>query len=156
MSKRYRSVGWAREGARGVARIATAIAVAIGAGACSVGPGRDDPAEITGSIPKRSAAGSPLSTDLDVEDWRRAKGALAIALDPQGNGGVVKWENPETETSGTFTPVAQPYVKENEICRAFVATIVFPGRTSSLQGTGCRVAAGEWEIGDVRPWRKQG
>ena len=113
--------------------------------------GEDGPA-VTGSIPRSDV--SPLSADLGQEDWRRAKGALAIALDPQGNGSAVKWENPESEIGGTFTPVAQPFVKQNEICRAFIAVIAFPGRSSSLQGTACKLSADEWQIREVRPWRK--
>ena len=114
--------------------------------------GEDERPISTGSIGRIET--SPLSPDLGQEDWRRAKGALAIALDPQGSGAAVKWDNPDSEASGTFTPVAQPYVKQNEICRAFLATITQPGRSSSLQGTACRLAADDWTLQDVKPWRK--
>ena len=138
-------------------RAAVAAMLAGALAACSLTPPGlpDDGVGVTGAI--RRADGSqvsPLSADLGQEDWRRAKGALAIALDPQGSGAAVKWDNPDTEIGGTFTPVAQPFVQANEICRAFLATIVLPGRTSSLQGTGCRVSAEDWQIKDVRPWRK--
>jgi surface antigen len=112
----------------------------------------DERVETTGSIGRTD--GSPLSPDLGQEDWRRAKGALAIALDPQGNGSAVKWDNPESGIGGTVTPVAQPFVKQNEVCRTFIATIDFPGRTSSLQGTACKPSSDEWQIHEVRPWRK--
>ncbi len=125
--------------------------VAAGLAACSVSA-PEDRADTTGALGR--AVVSPLSPDLGQEDWRRAKGALAIALDPQGSGAAVKWDNPDTEASGTFTPVAQPFVKADEICRAFLAAIAFPGRSSSLQGTACRPSAEQWEIREVRPWRK--
>lgn len=146
MSRREVSTAWGRAFA--------AAGLALSLGACSiVVPGStEDAVETTGSLRKPDV--SPLSPDLGQEDWRRAKGSLAIALDPQGSGAAVKWDNPDSEVRGTFTPVAQPYVKANEICRAFLATIVFPGRESSLQGTACRISADDWEIREVKPWRK--
>lgn len=123
-------------------------------GGCSVtpSPSSDSRVETTGSIARSGV--TVLSADLGQEDWRRAKGALATALDPQGNGAPVKWDNPDSEIGGTFTPVAQPFVKADEICRVFIATITFPGRTSSLQGTACKLSADEWQLREVRPWRK--
>lgn len=97
---------------------------------------------------------SPLSPDLGQEDWRRAKGALAVALDPHGNGSAVAWDNPDTTLKGSFTPVGQPFVTNDEICRAFLATIAGQLSASSLQGTACRPSGGEWAIKDVKPWKK--
>lgn len=108
--------------------------------------------ETTGSLAKKPV--SPLSGDLGTEDWRRARGAMGIALDPQGNGSSVAWDNPETGIKGNFTPAGQPFVKSDEICRAFRATILGQSATSSLQGTACRPSGGEWAIKDVKPWRK--
>ncbi|MDB5589656.1 RT0821/Lpp0805 family surface protein [Enterovirga sp.] len=152
---RYKAGFDVGEAYRWASRVLTAATSAVLLSACSVAVGglSDERVETTGSITRPEAA-SPLSPDLGQEDWRRARGALAIALDPQGNGSAVKWDNPDSEIGGTFTPVAQPFVRDNEICRSFIATITFPGRTSSLQGTGCRLSADEWRIVDVRPWRK--
>lgn len=97
---------------------------------------------------------SPLSPDLGEEDWRRAKAALAVALDPQGSGSQVSWDNPDTTLKGTFTPVGQPFVKSDEICRAFLATIAGQASQSSLQGTACRPSGSEWAIKDVKPFKK--
>lgn len=154
MSERYRRWPGRREGGRWCRRVACLAVAALTAGCSVAGPGLsdDDGPVATGSIARVDV--SPLSPDLGQEDWRRAKGSLAIALDPQGNGSAVKWDNPDSEVSGTFTPVAQPYVRANEICRAFLATIAFPGRTSSLQGTACRLSGDEWRLQDVKPWRR--
>jgi surface antigen len=108
--------------------------------------------ETTASIMPRIV--SPLSPELGAEDWRRAKGALAVALDPQGSGSSVSWDNPDTEIKGNFAPVGQPFVKTDEICRAFLATVVTRETTRSLQGTACRPSGGEWTVKDVKPWRK--
>jgi surface antigen len=110
-------------------------------------------AETTSSImPARFV--SPLSPELGAEDWRRAKGALAVALDPQGSGSSVSWDNPDTDMKGHFSPVGQPFVKTDEICRAFLAAVETKTATSSLQGTACRPSGGEWAITSVKPWRK--
>jgi surface antigen len=112
-----------------------------------------DPADTTGSI--KPIFRSPLSADLSGEDWRRAKGALAVALDPQGNGSSVTWDNPESGIKGSFVPVGGPFVQSDAVCRIFVATITGTGDTSlSLQGTACRVSADEWDVSGVKPWRK--
>jgi len=110
--------------------------------------------ETTASITPKLVTVSPLSSDLGAEDWRRAKGALAVALDPQGSGSSVSWDNPDTEMKGNFAPVGQPFVKTDEICRAFLATLVTKEATRSLQGTACRPSGGEWTVKDVKPWRK--
>jgi surface antigen len=55
--------------------------------------------DATGALPKSSLAGI-----LDAEDWRRAKAALSTALDPQGNGSLVGWDNPDSGNKGSFTP----------------------------------------------------
>ena len=48
----------------------------------------------------------------------------------------------------------RPLVHVEDICRAFLATLVAKGNTTSLQGTACRPSGGEWAIKDVKPWRK--
>ena len=74
--------------------------------------------DAAGAVPKSSLAGL-----LDAEDWRRAKAALSTALDPQGNGSLVGWDNPESGNKGSFTPVGKPYPLEAGICRAFLAEV---------------------------------
>lgn len=135
-------------------RVATACGLALATAACSVSFPMASlvDEETTGAI--RAKAASPLSPDLGTEDWRRAKGAMAVALDPHGNGSSVAWDNPDTGIRGSFTPVGQPFVKSDEICRAFLATVVGQTSTSSLQGNGCRPSGGEWAIKTVKPWRK--
>ena len=159
----------ARRGYRGLARGSEAVrALAVGPFfACVLGVAvsgcsfsfpvaslisGEDTKDTTGSIAPKP--GSPLSPELGVEDWRRAKSAMAVALDPQGNGTAVAWDNPESAMKGNFTPVGQPFVKGDEICRAFLATLAAQTGTSSLQGTACRLSGQEWAIKDVKPWRK--
>jgi surface antigen len=129
--------------------------VALAAGACSmsfpIASLVDEPATTSSVAPR---AVSPLSPDLGVEDWRRARAALGVALDPQGSGAQVSWDNPDTGLKGTFTPVGQPFVKSDEICRAFTATLAGQTATSTLQGTACRPSGAEWAISEVKPVKK--
>jgi surface antigen len=153
------SVGaaWCEAGISGLRTLgALALAASLGAplGACSFAiSSLVEPAETTGSI--TSSFKSPLSPDLGPEDWRRAKAALGVALDPQGNGSSVSWDNPETGLKGTFVPVGNPFVQSDMVCRSFLATITRAVETgSSLQGTACRRSHDEWDINGVKPWRK--
>jgi surface antigen len=134
-----------------------ATLLGLGAGGCSMSfpmaslVPEDEP-KTTGAVVAKPA--SPLSPELGEEDWRRARGALAVALDPQGNGASVSWDNPDSGFKGAFTPVGQPFVKSDEICRAFLTSLASDKSNSSLQGTACRPSGGEWAIKDIRPWKK--
>jgi surface antigen len=107
--------------------------------------------ETTGSI---GSSPSPLSSSLDVEDWRRAKAAMSVALDPQGNGAAVSWDNPKSGAKGAFTPVGSANASDDKICRAFIAQIGGAAPSQSVQGVACRDKSGDWNVGDVKPWKK--
>lgn len=152
--RRYMSGIVGGEGRRSrAAGLGLAMLSSLASGACSLGVPLPPlgAVETTQSVAPRAA--SPLSADLGEEDWRRAKGALAVALDPQGSGAKVSWDNPDTTLRGTFTPVGQPFVKSDEICRAFLATVTGQGAETLLQGTACRPSGGEWSVRDVRPFK---
>jgi surface antigen len=106
-------------------------------------------ADVTGSIPPPSAKLSPY---LDSEDWRRAKGAMGLALDPQGNGAPVSWDNAKSGARGSFTPVGEARPVDDKICRAFLADVGGAAPARALQGTACRDKSGDWTLGDVKPW----
>lgn len=145
-----------RHGVAGrIAGLVTLGLAALSCGGCS-GPilsfkAEEAPAApeplVTGSIPKRPAS---FGRDLDGEDWRRAHAALSVALDPQGNGRPVKWENPETAMRGAINPTGLPYVAGDEICRDFLATVVGGANSRFVRGTGCKPSGGEWELKRLR------
>jgi surface antigen len=110
-------------------------------------PGSKD--DVTGAITKASIANL-----LEPEDWRRAKAALSTALDPQGNGSLVGWDNPESGNKGSFTPVGKAYPLDTGICRVFLAELDRKGAEQSLQGTACADTKGEWTIAEAKPWKK--
>ncbi|GJD54535.1 RT0821/Lpp0805 family surface protein [Methylobacterium dankookense] len=102
---------------------------------------------VTGSISKRPAR---FGSDLGEEDWRRANAALGVALDPQGNGRPVKWDNPETGLRGSINPTSLPYVSNDLICRDFLASVIGPETSRFVRGTGCKPSGGAWELRKLR------
>ena len=107
------------------------------------------PEDITGSLSK-----VPFGALLDEEDRRREKAALATALDPQGDGATVHWENPRSGRKGALTAQGQAYPREAQVCRTFIGEMRDGAVARSVQGTACTVAAGEWEVRDVKPVKR--
>jgi surface antigen len=105
--------------------------------------------DVTGAVPRSSLAGL-----LDAEDWRRAKAALSTALDPQGNGSLVGWDNPDSGNKGSFTPVGEPFPTEAGICRVFLAEVDRKADEHAVRGTACSDKGGEWTIAEAKPWKK--
>jgi surface antigen len=140
--------------------IATLL-VALPAGACSYQLGSlmghdkadktADRSEVTGSIPSaaKTAAVAEPPNDNDLE-LARAAAAQALAADSKS----LPWENPRTGARGTITLIANAYAQNGFVCRDFLASYVRPGGESWLEGEGCRVQQGKWEVRVLRPWKK--
>lgn len=148
------------------ASLAGALLIGLAAAGCSISfpimglssKAEDEVAMTTASVlPARGSDGksllADLAPDLGPEDWRRAEGALALALDPQGNGAPVSWDNAQSGMKGMFTPVGGPFLKSDEICRAFLASMSLQTGPVKLQGTACRPSGGEWAVKDAKPWK---
>lgn len=105
--------------------------------------------DVTGSI-SRPLFAEPLGT----EDVRRAKAAMTTALDPQGSGTKVAWDNPDSGAKGTFVPVGKAYPENERVCRAFLAEIDAKTSEKSMQGTACADKDGNWSVTDTKPWKK--
>jgi hypothetical protein len=145
--------------------VVAAVLSAIAGSACSLTmPFEDrsaslhaDP-EITGSIAPRPPAATadmtPFLASLDAEDQRRQRAAMATALDPQGGGGIVKWDNPDSGAKGSFAPIGNAFLAQHDICRVFVASVIDKAKEEWFQGTACRVMPGEWRLKDARPWKR--
>jgi surface antigen len=158
-ARRVRYIGTVRSSIwRRLLPIATLL-VALPAGACSYQLGslmgdKDktaDKTEVTGSMAssKTAAVAAALPNDKDLE-LARAAAAQALATD----GKSVPWENPRTGARGTITPLANAYTQDGYLCRDFLASYVHDGAESWLQGEGCRVHHGKWEVRTLRPWKK--
>jgi surface antigen len=135
----------------------TAFFLCLALGGCSVSlpmaslmpPGsHDDDDSKTASIPDSQIAG------LAGEDWRLARIALESAMGTGGNGAAVPWNNPNSGLKGSFTPVGDAYATDTGTCRGFQAAIDRKDANEDLQGTACTDKSGDWQITDVKPWKK--
>ncbi len=98
------------------------------------------------SLSNSASENDPKLADLDEEDQRRAKSALALALDPQGPGTLVAWDNPDSKRKGSFSPDGAPFVENNDVCRAFIADISSHESLKNYFGKACRPSGEEWQI----------
>lgn len=142
-------------------RVIFGAGLALGLTACSLSlpigalKERDDDGLTTGSIAAQKPV-TQLSSLLTDEDWRRAQAALGVAVDPQGNGAPVSWDNPDTGKKGNFVAAGPLYLLENKICRTFIATIDSKGTSGvdqKLQGSSCRNGPNEWVVKESRPFK---
>jgi hypothetical protein len=111
--------------------------------------------ETTASVSPPHA--SAFAIPLDEEDWRRANAALSLAVDPQGAGLPVSWDNPASRRHGLFEPAGGLAVVGNTVCRPFRALVVqkqhekIVPREVAHEGQACRTGPGQWAMRDVKP-----
>jgi surface antigen len=132
---------------------AAMVPLALSSGACSYKldsmSSRDsEKSEAVGS-PGRLAA-APGAADADLAF---AKAAAAEALARSGDVSV-PWENPGTGARGTVTPLASAYTQDGFTCRDFLASYVRKNSESWLQGDGCRIHQGRWEVRHMKPLQR--
>lgn len=145
-----------------ICRLAGVLMLALAASACSLTmqlTSFNDEVETTASIPSRPSAATKLDASLDDEDWRRAQSALSLAVDPQGPGLPVNWDNPSSKRKGTFVAAGNMVIVQDTICRPFSATLVQPtGKEGKHSGQACRTGPGEWALrldAPAEPARKE-
>ena len=129
--------------------LAAVVPLALSCGACSYKLdsmfSRDEKSE-TG----RAAMTAPGSAEADLA---YAKAAAAEALARTGDVSV-PWENPGTGARGTVTPLASAYTQDGFVCRDFLASYVRKDSESWLQGDGCRIHQGRWEVRHMKPLQR--
>jgi surface antigen len=134
--------------AHALARLILCLGLGFAASGCSLTmhlTSFSDEPETTASISPRGPV--RLDPSLDDEDWRRAQSALSLAVDPQGPGLPVNWDNPATKRKGSFVASGEMKLVQDTICRPFAASLVQPGGKESKQsGQACRVGPGEWAM----------
>ncbi len=110
--------------------------------------------EPTGSIPVAAKPAPNLPASLDEEDRRRALGALAIALDPQGNGATVRWDNPVSKAHGSVTAAGFAYPSNDLVCRGFSARFDAASSAETANGVACRDKNAQWTLSELHPEKK--
>lgn len=109
----------------------------------------NDSDDVTGSL-----GTVPFSRLLDEEDRRREKAAVATALDPQGDGSTIRWENPKSAHKGAITARGHAYPDDAMICRGFTSTLDSEGGKRLVDGTACTLHGGDWTIRDLKGEKK--
>lgn len=133
-----------------ICKLSMVLLVGFAASACSLTmhlTSFNDEVETTASVPARSSLATRLDPSLDEEDWRRAQSALSLAVDPQGPGLPVNWDNPASKRKGMFVAAGNMTIVQDTICRPFSATLVQPGgKEAKHAGHACRLGPGEWAL----------
>jgi surface antigen len=138
-----------------LASVAATVAIALSSSACSYKLdsmfSRDaDKPETSGSLAPGQVATAAGSAETDLAF---AKVAATEALARTGDVSV-PWENPGTGARGTVTPLASAYTQDGFVCRDFLASYVRKGSESWLQGEGCRIHQGRWEVRHMKPLQR--
>ncbi|MEX0590745.1 MAG: RT0821/Lpp0805 family surface protein [Xanthobacteraceae bacterium] len=115
---------------------------------------KDDPRDVTGSLPLQSARSASPNEGMTKADWTFATAALREALTRNEEGASIPWQNPTTGARGSVTPVAAAYVRDGFACRNFLASHIGKANEGWFEGTACRVHRGEWDVHSTRPLRK--
>jgi surface antigen len=144
------------------AALAALVALALAGGGCSFSykldsvfsRGEDKP-EVTGALSTRAepVATAAVGAQPGDADLAFAKAAAAEALGRSGDVSV-PWENPGTGARGTVTPLASAYTQDGFTCRDFLASYVRKDAESWLQGEGCRIHQGRWEVRHMKPLKR--
>jgi surface antigen len=151
---RLRRVDTRRAGA-----LACIIFFALTSGGCSFsyklaglfGDKEDETAGVTPSALARAEPAGPRAALPDEADLHIAKAAAAEALARGGKDVSVPWENPRSGARGTVTPIALASTRDGVVCRDFLASFVRGNDEAWLQGEGCRIQKGRWEVRAMKP-----
>jgi surface antigen len=141
--------------------LTVATVLAFVSGGCSYQLGsllgtNDAKPEVTGAV-SRQGLDLPPGVGMTGEnegDLVYARAAAAEVLSKGGTTASAAWENPQTGARGTVQPLAAAYVEAGVTCRDFLASYVRSGKESWMQGDGCQIHKGRWEVRNLKPWKK--
>ena len=80
--------------------------------------------------------------DLDRIKARRAEESAHSA--PIGE--TITWNNPESNNSGSVTPLRDGTSSSGNYCREYQQTVTIGGKTEESYGTACRQPDGAWRV----------
>ena len=141
--------------------MAGAFLLALSLGGCSFSYqldspfGKKDDASLTGSLRPAAPAVKPVA-DLPPEgDLVIARAAVSEVMTKGGKDASVSWENPQTGTRGTVTPIASAHSEDGITCHEFLASFEREGNSSWMQGEACRANKGKWVVRSLKPWQQR-
>jgi L-rhamnose isomerase len=85
------------------------------------------------------AAGAQRARDAAI-----AEATLKRALETQVSGTPVRWDNPDSGTTGTVKPIRTFKNHNDQFCREYERVETTGGRTESVSGIACRGDDGAW------------
>lgn len=136
------------------------LMLALSAGGCSFSYQLDnlfakkDDASLTGSL--QHAPAIKAVDDLPPEgDLVFARAAVSEVMSKGSKDASVSWENPQTGSRGTVTPIATARSEEGTTCHEFLASFEREGSSSWMQGEACRASKGKWEVRTMKPWQQR-
>ncbi|MBP5858891.1 hypothetical protein KAJ83_17865 [Marivibrio halodurans] len=92
-------------------------------------------------------AGYSVTDRLTAMDRRAMHEAAYTSLTEAPAGETASWQNPDTGSGGTITPLRTYVDAEGRLCRDYAATVEVEGETYDGEETACRNAVGAWVIG---------
>ena len=90
--------------------------------------------------------GGEIGRSLDRADKAHADRTAKNALEYNRTGETIRWRNPDSGHSGTFTPTRTYQTAGGRNCREYQTTVTVGGRNKDAYGTACRQGDGTWKI----------
>ena len=90
--------------------------------------------------------GGEVGRSLDRADRAHADRTARNALEYNRTGETIRWRNPHSGHSGTFTPTRTYQTAGGRDCREYQTTVTVGGRNKDAYGTACRQGDGTWKI----------
>jgi len=89
--------------------------------------------------------GNEIGSSLDKADRAELNSATNRAYSaPIGQ--QITWNNPQSGTAGTITPMRDGYANDGTYCREFQQTITIGGQQQQAYGRACQQPDGSWKI----------
>ncbi len=111
-----------------------------------------EPAPCTCSSPDKAPSQAPRprfadhSQDLDGSDEIAALDAIRVALTEVGDGSSYVWHRSNGRLSGVIRPTASFKDHSGRVCRHIIVLLTTGYRTGRVEGVGCRLGDGSWQL----------
>jgi len=90
--------------------------------------------------------GKIIGQNLDEMDQKKANEKAQEAMETADVGQTTTWSNPDTGSSGTYTPTSASTAVNGAECRDFESTVMIDGKQEKASGRACRQDDGAWKI----------
>ncbi|MEI8145666.1 MAG: RT0821/Lpp0805 family surface protein, partial [Alphaproteobacteria bacterium] len=118
-------------------------------------PSAAQPASAASTTPAAAAASMPAGLlPISEADWQVARRSLNEALADRADTPSIAWENEESGARGTVTALQTSIASDGRTCRPFLGSALKQRSENWFEGHACKVGRTNWEIVDIRPWRR--